>query len=139
LDGLGWSVMAQSKNPAMSADFLFSALNPEEFDTAVKEDTDKGLKPFSTKSIDMPFKSLFTRKAYTDDPFMGAFFKVALEAKNVYSNPVHLPEYTFLVNSVVLPSFQKVLLGKQSVEEAAGIWAGEFTKVQKAFLARPKT
>jgi multiple sugar transport system substrate-binding protein len=140
LDGLGFAALAQSKHPELAAKMLFSRVDPGNFDRVTQEEAKAGQKPFSSGTErGMVFKSLFTRKEYKEDPDMWAFDDVILNSDRVYIAPMHLPEYTSLVNGLVLPQFQKVLLGQMQPKEAASNWAAEFTKAQKAFVARQKS
>lgn len=138
LDGLGSAVFAQSKYPEVAAQMLFSTLTPAAYDVVIKKDKDAGKPPF-TSTTSMNFKSLFDKPEYKADPYFWAFFDVQNKNEKVYLNPIHLAQYTFLANSVVIPGFQKVMLGQQSAEAACKEWAAAFTKEQKAYLASLKT
>jgi multiple sugar transport system substrate-binding protein len=135
LDGLGSAVFAQTKYPEVSAQLLFSSLSPDSYDITIKKDIDAGKPPF-TSTTSMNFKSLFERPEFKADPHYWAFFDVLNKNEKVYLNPIHLAQYTFLVNSVVIPGFQKVILGQQTADAACKEWAAAFTKEQKAYLAR---
>jgi multiple sugar transport system substrate-binding protein len=140
LDGLGYAALAQSKHPDLAARMLFTRVDPANFDRVTEEEAKAGQKPFSSGTErGMVFKSLFSRKEYKEDPDMWAFNDVLLNTDRVYIAPMHLPEYTSLVNGVVIPQLQKVLLGQMSPREAGSSWATEFTKAQKAYLARQKS
>jgi multiple sugar transport system substrate-binding protein len=136
LDGLGTAVLAQTDHPETAAKFAFSTMVPEDFDKVIEANIAAGKPPFST-SVDLSFESLFERKAYLEDPDMWAFWAVAREGEKVYTNPFYLPEYTSIVNSLVLPQFQGILTGQMSVKQATSDWAAAFTEAQQSFLARP--
>jgi multiple sugar transport system substrate-binding protein len=139
LDGLGYAALAQSKQPELAAKMLFERVNPRNFDIVTEQEVKAGKKPFSEGTErGMVFKSLFSRKEYTEDPDMWAFNETMLNSERVYIAPLHLPEYTSLVNGLVIPQFQKVLLGQMTPKEATSNWAAEFTKAQKAFMERQK-
>jgi multiple sugar transport system substrate-binding protein len=138
MDGLGSAVLVQSKNADTAAEFLFARMTPTLlYDYRMDIDAKAGKPPF-TSSVDLPFASLFTRKEYLADPYYKSFMEVGQKGDKVYANPLHLPEYTALVNGVVIPELQKVMLGQMSPKDAATHWAAEFTKAQKAFLDRKK-
>lgn len=56
------------------------------------------------------------------------------DPKYIFYFPNHLPEWGGIVETLLTPEFQKVLLGQSSAQQLADIMAAELTKAQKNWM-----
>ena len=120
----GWSMFANSEHKDLAWK-LIATLDAPEGNIAWNKRI--GALPIHTAAEKDPF--------YARDQFKGWFEELADPNVVPTVMPMHLEEFAFFKDSLVVNTSQKALLGEISPEDLAKQWADYLTAAQKKFLA----